>query len=169
MFSEEQYKTGSIVFAATNMHAQTSLGGAVGAGAGTATVVVVVVIVVETTVVVVVAVEVTGCVVVPVDICVVVTVAGGFSPPSPPCRWFSLCCAPANKPMKIELRSSRSRSRMRRILVRGDRGSCTAEENRSANEGFSGCLRVSSGEATLWRRGAVSGSAIQTQLSMDAS
>lgn len=141
---------------------QTSSGAVVGIGAGTATVVVETAVVVEIAVLVETPTLVVGTLVVTVTITVVdrlsVSVSDGGLSPSSLRPLFNLCCAPANKPMKTELRSKKSRTSTSRIFVRGDNGSCTADDNRSVNVCSWGCLRVSSGEDTLWRRGAVSGS-----------
>jgi len=57
----------------------------------------------------------------------------GLEPP-PPFLRLSLCCAPANKPMKTELMRRRTRTSTRRTLVRPVRGSRTASEMRWETE-----------------------------------
>ena len=44
---------------------------------------------------------------------------------APPVPVLSLCCAPANRPMKTEVRSNRRSTSTRRIFVRRVRGSVT--------------------------------------------
>lgn len=100
-----------------NMQTQhTSFGGREGAGAGTMVVVVTAVVVVGT-------------------VTVFVTVVGGSCPPGSSCGVWSLCWAPAKRPMKTELSMSRARSKTSRILLRRVRGSCTMDPRRSENEG----------------------------------
>ena len=55
----------------------------------------------------------------------------------PPLPSFSLCCAPANKPMKTELRRRKMRVAIKRTLVSGDKGSCTTAAIRSKKDGSS--------------------------------
>ena len=90
------------------MWERTSSGGAVGPGGGSEIVVVVTAVVVacEVVVAVVVAVEVT------------VTVERPCPPPL-----LSLCCAPAKRPIKTELRRRKTRVAISKSLVSGDKGS----------------------------------------------
>lgn len=94
-----------------------------------------------------------------VAVTVRVTVRTGMLPPSPsspPVRLLSLCCAPANRPMKTELKRRRINARMHKNLLRGVRGSCTRDEIRSPNVGACCSGGVASGCETSCRRGAAS-------------
>lgn len=119
MQSEDRHAGCHIIGEAPNIrceHLLTSSCGPVGTGAGTLTVLV------ETVVDVAVCVRVCVCVCVAVAVsCTVeVTVTGG----SWPRPVFSLCCAPAKRPMKMELRSKNSNATTRSTFVSGVNGSC---------------------------------------------
>jgi hypothetical protein len=116
---------------------------------------------VETAVVVIGEMRVVAAVVVLVSVTVRVVVSVCVPLPLPPCPFLrlSLCCAPANKPIKTELMRRRTSTSTRRTLVRPVRGSWTMSVRRPAGgwwgSGWSGRDRSLS-SFPLWRSGAAS-------------
>ena len=110
----------------------TSMGGLVGTGIGAG-----MAVVVETLVV------------------VAVTVTEGFLSSLPSLgRELSLCWAPANSPMKMELRRSSISAAINRTWVRGVNGSWTTEVMRSVNDGCVSLFRPASSASGSRRSGA---------------
>ena len=124
-----------------------------GTGAGTTTVVVEIVVEVVVVVAVVVAVSVAVVLATVVEISVAVRIAvcvtikvvvTGLRLPFPPPA-FSLCCAPAKRPIKTELSNRKMSAATARNLASGLRGSRAAAETRSKKPGRCCSGGVSSG------------------------